>query len=76
MVADDRPHEVQDDELPDSGELALDSARTDDGEVIEVFTATLDELHGWIRAGTVTDVKTIVGAYWLEQHLAGNWPAR
>lgn len=57
-------------------ELALDSARTDDGEVIEVFTATLDELLDWIRAGTVTDVKTIVGAYWLEQHLAGNWPAR
>ena len=29
MVADDRPHEVQDDELPDSGELALDSTEDD-----------------------------------------------
>jgi ADP-ribose pyrophosphatase len=56
--------------------LALGSARTDDGEVIEIFTATLAELLDWIRAGTVTDVKTIVGAYWLQQHLAGEWPAR
>ncbi len=56
--------------------LTFDAARTDDGEVLEVFTATLDEILGWIRAGTVTDVKTIVGAYWLQMHLAGAWPAR
>lgn len=56
--------------------LTFEAARTDDGEVLEVFTATLDELLDWIRAGEVTDVKTIVGAYWLQKHLAGEWPAR
>lgn len=54
--------------------LSFEAARTDAGEVIEVFTATLDELLDWIRAGQVTDVKTIVGAYWLQKHLAGEWP--
>jgi ADP-ribose pyrophosphatase len=54
--------------------LAFDATVDNDGEVVEVFTATLDELLGWIAAGGVTDVKTIVGAYWLQQHLAGNWP--
>jgi len=55
--------------------LALDTARTDDGEVLEVFTATLEQLLDWIRDGSVTDVKTIVGAYWLQRHLAGAWRA-
>jgi len=56
--------------------LAFDATVDNDGEVVEVFTATLDELLGWIAAGGVTDVKTIIGAYWLQQHLAGNWPPR
>jgi ADP-ribose pyrophosphatase len=46
-------------------------AGTDDGEVLEVFTAPLRQLLDRIRDGSVTDVKTIVGAYWLERHLAG-----
>ncbi|MCU0765034.1 MAG: NUDIX hydrolase [Burkholderiaceae bacterium] len=56
--------------------LAFDATVDNDGEVLEVFTATLDELLGWIAAGSVTDVKTIIGAYWLQQHLAGAWPRR
>jgi ADP-ribose pyrophosphatase len=56
--------------------LAFDATVDNDGEVLEVFTATLDELLGWIAAGTVTDVKTIIGAYWLQQYLAGAWPRR
>jgi len=56
--------------------LTLDTARTDDGEVLEVFLATLEQLLDWIRDGNLTDVKTIVGAYWLQKHLAGEWPAR
>lgn len=55
--------------------LAYDSTIDNDGEVIEVFTATLDELLGWIDAGRVTDVKTIVGAYWLQRRLAGLFKA-
>jgi ADP-ribose pyrophosphatase len=51
--------------------LAFDATVDNDGEVLEVFTATLDELLGWIDAGTVTDVKTIIGAYWLQRFEAG-----
>lgn len=47
-------------------------ANVDAGEVLEVFTAPWRELFGWIRDGTLTDVKTIVGAYWLERHLRGD----
>jgi ADP-ribose pyrophosphatase len=51
-------------------------AQVDDGEVLEVFTAPWRQLLAWIADGTVTDVKTVVGTYWLERFLAGNWPAR
>ena len=54
--------------------LAFDATVDNDGEVLEIFTATLDDVLGWIAAGAVTDVKTIIGAYWLQQHLAGTWP--
>ena len=41
------------------------------GEVLEVFTVAWRQLLDWIAAGTVSDVKTIVGAYWLERYIAG-----
>ena len=41
------------------------------GEVIEVFTWPLTELLARVDAGEITDVKTIIGAYWLERLLAG-----
>lgn len=51
--------------------LRREGACADRGEVLEVFTASLRQLLDRIGDGTVTDVKTIVGAYWLERHLAG-----
>jgi len=56
--------------------LTLEQAAQDAGEVIEILTASLPQLLAWIRDGSVTDVKTIIGAYWLQEHLAGTWPAR
>ena len=53
--------------------LTLEKAANDDGEVLEVFTATLEQLLAWIGKAEVTDVKTIVGAYWLQQFGAGTW---
>jgi ADP-ribose pyrophosphatase len=43
---------------------------SDAGEVLEVFTAPLDDLLEWIARGRVTDGKTIIGAYWLQRALA------
>ncbi len=54
--------------------LTEDVAASDDGEVLEVFTATLEQLLDWIGQAEVTDVKTIVGAYWLQRFRAGDWP--
>jgi len=50
--------------------LRREVARLDAGEVLEVFTTPWPRLHDWIADGTVTDVKTIVGTYWLERALA------
>ena len=51
-------------------DLEFVGAAAEAGEVLEVFTAPLAHLLQWIADGTVTDVKTIIGAYWLERFLA------
>jgi len=50
--------------------LRLERSRLDAGEVLEVFTTPWRHLYDWIADGTLTDVKTIVGTYWLERALA------
>jgi ADP-ribose pyrophosphatase len=52
--------------------LRHEGAGTDAGEVLEIFTAPLQQLLDRIRDGSVTDVKTIVGAYWLERFLGAD----
>ena len=52
-------------------ELSFVGASTEAGEVLEVFTAPWRQLLDWIEQGSVTDVKTIIGAHWLERHLSG-----
>ncbi|WP_338925584.1 NUDIX hydrolase [Mycetohabitans endofungorum] len=51
------------------GERALD-----DGEFLETIVVEPAILHEWIRCGDVSDVKTIIGAFWLEKILSGVWP--
>ncbi len=57
-------------------ELTHAGATLDAGETLEVFTAPWQELLQWVRDGTVTDVKTMLGVLWLEKVLAGVWPRR
>lgn len=45
----------------------------DDGEFLDVFAASLDELSAWAREGRITDAKTLVGLLWLQQLRAGAW---
>lgn len=45
----------------------------DDGEFLDVYRTPLSVLFDGIRAGTVTDVKTVIGAFWLEKIIAGEW---
>ena len=51
-------------------------AKLDDGEFLETYRATPDELLDGVRNGTITDVKTVIGIFWLEKILAGRWQAR
>lgn len=53
--------------------LQAGTQQLDEGEFLELFTATVDELLQWIREGKVTDVKTIIGAFWLDKLRSGNW---
>jgi ADP-ribose pyrophosphatase len=58
-------------DLERSGDATLDA-----GETLEVFEAPWRQLLEWVRDGAVTDVKTMVGAFWLEKTLRGDWPRR
>ncbi|MFT4193879.1 NUDIX domain-containing protein [Ottowia sp.] len=53
--------------------LTLGERRLDEGEFLEVFTATPGELLQWCQGGQVTDAKTLIGAFWLQNVLAGTW---
>lgn len=46
----------------------------DDGEFLDVGSATLEELEESARVGTLTDVKTLVGMLWLRHWREGRWP--
>jgi ADP-ribose pyrophosphatase len=55
--------------------LRHEGARPDDGEHLEVFSATLDQALEWARQGAITDGKTLIGLFWAEKVLRGGWPA-
>jgi ADP-ribose pyrophosphatase len=54
--------------------LTLGERRLDDGEFLDVITATPDQLQAWCRSGDIIDCKTLVGALWLQNTLRGDWP--
>lgn len=53
--------------------LVAGEAKLDEGEFLETFTVTVPELLDLVRRGEITDVKTIIGSFWLEKILAGSW---
>ena len=48
-------------------------AKLDDGEFLETFTATIPEMLEMVKRGEITDVKTVIGTFWLEKIAAGTW---
>ena len=54
-------------------ELTAGQAQLDDGEFLDVFTVAPAQVMAWVRDGTISDVKTIIGAFWLEKVLDGRW---
>jgi len=55
-------------------DLTAGARHLDEGEFLDVFTATPDELMAWCRTGVVTDGKTLTAALWLDQLQRGLWP--
>ncbi len=53
--------------------LTAGPSRLDEGEFLDVYRAPLAELLDGVKTGRVTDVKTIIGAFWLEKIQAGLW---
>ena len=56
--------------------LTLGERRLDEGEFLEVFTASPAQLLAWCRDGQITDAKTLIGALWLQNMLDGHWSLR
>jgi ADP-ribose pyrophosphatase len=55
-------------------DLTAGQRQLDQGEFLDVFSATADDLLQWCRDGRVTDAKTLTGALWLQNVRSGAWP--
>jgi ADP-ribose pyrophosphatase len=53
--------------------LTAGEAQLDEGEFLETVTVPVQELLAWVKEGKITDVKTIIGAFWLEKIVTGQW---
>ena len=53
-------------------DLVEGEALLDDGEFLDIFRATQDEIAHWMTMGLITDVKTIISYYWLKDYLNKN----
>jgi ADP-ribose pyrophosphatase len=55
--------------------LTAGEAQLDEGEFLDTFTATVPELLEMVRRGEITDVKTVIGSFWLDKFASGAWQA-
>jgi ADP-ribose pyrophosphatase len=53
--------------------LSKGPRQLDEGELLDVFTATPMQLLDWCRQGRVTDGKTLTAALWLQNVISGDW---
>jgi ADP-ribose pyrophosphatase len=56
--------------------LVRGERRLDEGEFLDVCTASPDELDALAASGDLTDAKTLVGLLWLGRWRAGAWPLK
>lgn len=53
--------------------LTAGQRQLDDGEFLDVLTASPAQLLDWCRQGLVTDGKTLTAALWLQNVISGAW---
>ncbi len=51
--------------------LTAGDAKLDEGEFLETFIADEEQLMNWVKDGSISDVKTIIGVFWLEKLRSG-----
>lgn len=54
-------------------DLHRGNAVLDEEEFIQTFRASVPQLMDWVKKGTITDVKTIIGSFWLEKIVNNQW---
>src|SRR5690606_32084179 len=54
-------------------ELRAGEQKLTESEFLENFRVTVPELLKMLRHGEITDVKNIIGNFWLEKILSGTW---
>jgi len=55
-------------------DLMAGERQLDEGEFLDVFAASLQELLAWSCSGDITDGKTLSGLLWAQNVAAGLWP--
>ena len=53
-------------------DLQLSKKKLDEDEFLEVFPLSIQKAMNFIYQGKITDVKTIIGIFWLEKFLSDN----
>lgn len=54
-------------------DLTLGPSQLDEGECLETLSIEAAELLECVKSAKISDVKTIIGAFWLEKILLGQW---
>ncbi len=54
-------------------DLQPGQAQLDDEEFLETYQAPFQQLLEGVKCGEITDVKTVIGIFWLEKILQGSW---
>lgn len=54
-------------------ELTFHEEQQDKDEFIETFEMTLADALESVRTGKITDAKTMIGLFWAEKYLSGEW---
>lgn len=56
-------------------DLHAGNAELDEEEFVQTFKTSVSQLLEWVKNGTITDVKTVIGSFWLEKIVNNQWGA-
>ncbi len=54
-------------------DLLEGDAELDEEEFVQTFKTSVPQLLEWVKNGTITDVKTVIGSFWLEKIVNDQW---